>query len=200
MPKIKAGSVAEHVARQEAAVFDAAITLFTERGFDAVSLGDIAAAVGLARNSLYRYFPDKAHILLRWFARELPAEVQRSRELLSGPEPARERIWRWAVARLDYAKTPEHALIANLSSVVPELDDAARAELADSHRQLQAPLDAALRDAGIRRPADRTVIAELIGALVLATAQQEAARDGMGRANHAARTHLRRAIDGLLAG
>jgi AcrR family transcriptional regulator len=200
MPKIKAGSVAEHVARQEAAVFDAAITLFTERGFDAVSLGDIAAAVGLARNSLYRYFPDKAHILLRWFARELPAEVQRARELLSGPEPARERIWRGAVARLDYAKTPEHALIANLSSVVPELDDAARAELADSHRQLQAPLDAALRDAGIRRPADRTVIAELIGALVLATAQQEAARDGMGRANHAARTHLRRAIDGLLAG
>lgn len=198
MPRIKAGSVAEHVAQQEAAVFDAAITLFTERGYDAVNLGDIAAAVGLARNSLYRYFPDKAHILLRWFARELPAEVQRSRELLSGPEPARERIQRWAIARLDYAKTPEHALIANLSTVVPELDDAARAELADSHRQLQAPLDAALHDAGIRRAADRSVIAELIGALVFAAGQLEAQAITEGTRSPA-RRQLRRAIDGLLA-
>jgi hypothetical protein len=125
--------------------------------------------------------------------------VQRSRALLSGPEPARERIWRWAIARLDYAKTPEHALIANLSSVVPELDDEARAALADSHRQLQAPLDSALHDAGIRRAADRTAIAELIGALVLATGQLEARAITEGTRSPA-RRHLQRAIDGLLAG
>ncbi len=33
MPRISAASVAEHVARQEQAVFDAAISLFTERGY-----------------------------------------------------------------------------------------------------------------------------------------------------------------------
>ena len=77
MPRITAGSVAEHVAQQERAVFDAAIALFTERGYSAVTLGDIAKEVGLARNSLYRYFPTKASILLRWYAEE--STMQRKR-------------------------------------------------------------------------------------------------------------------------
>jgi AcrR family transcriptional regulator len=203
MPRISAGTVAEHVAQQESAVFEAAIRLFAEHGFEAVSLGDIAAEVGLARNSLYRYFPDKAHILVRWFARELPAELERARTLLRGVEPPRERIHRWALANLDYAMTPEHALIAKLSSIVPDLDEQSRAELADAHRQLQAPLDAALRDAGLRRASDRRVVAGLIAALVLAASEQEAAlRRETGAARRgghsAARTHLLRAIDGLL--
>ena len=45
-----------------------------------MSMGEIAAEVGLARNSLYRYFPDKAHILLEWFRDELPRQAARSAE------------------------------------------------------------------------------------------------------------------------
>lgn len=194
MPRIAAGSVAEHVAQQEAAVFAAAIRLFGERGYDSVSLSDIAAEVGLARNSLYRYFPDKAHILLRWFARELPAEVARSRDALSGPEPVRERVQRWALDRLEYARTPEHALIANLTALIPDLDPQARAELAESHRLLQEPLDEALREAGLRRAEDRAVTAGLLTALVVGAAGQEAA----GRSRRAVRARLRRGIDALL--
>src|SRR5690606_10118161 len=76
VPRISAESVAAHVARQEAAVLDAAVRLFSERGYSEVTIGDIAAEVGLARNSLYRYFPDKDHILLAWFRRELPGQVR----------------------------------------------------------------------------------------------------------------------------
>ena len=79
MPQIKAASVAEHVAEQEQAVFTRAIRLFLERGYENVTLGDIGVGIGLARNSLYRYFPDKAHILLRWFQSELPRQVTRVR-------------------------------------------------------------------------------------------------------------------------
>ena len=52
MPRIKADTIADHVAQQRAAVLDAAVRLFTERGYAEVSLGDVAAEVGLARNSL----------------------------------------------------------------------------------------------------------------------------------------------------
>ncbi len=152
MPRIKANSISQHIAEQEAAVFAAAVRLFSERGYDNVTLADIAAEVGLARNSLYRYFPDKAHILVRWFEQELPRQVERSRELLAGPEPVRERIERWALATLDYADTPEHALAAELETLVPELDQQTRRQLADSHAQLNAPLDEALKEAGVESP------------------------------------------------
>jgi hypothetical protein len=43
VPRINADSVAEHVAQQEAAVFDAAMRLFVARGYADVSLAYIGA-------------------------------------------------------------------------------------------------------------------------------------------------------------
>ena len=172
MPRITAGSVAEHVAHQEQAVFDAAITLFTERGYSAVSLGDIAKAVGLARNSLYRYFPTKASILLRWYANEMPVQISRSAELLAGDDAPAQRIDRWATAQIEYARRPEHRLIAAVGEAAGDLDPEARAALAASHEQLMAPFDATLGDAGLSGPA-LTATADLLWNAVLAQARRE---------------------------
>lgn len=172
MPRISAANIAEHVARQEAAVFDAAVRLFVERGYHEVSLGDIAAEVGLKRNSLYRYFPDKAHILVRWFRLELPHQVARSEELLTGDDPPLDRLRRWTIAQLDYARTPEHTLVAALVDVAPQLDPETRAELADSHRGLMVPLTGVLAELGV--PVDeRSGVVDLLGGLVLAAARRE---------------------------
>lgn len=176
-------------------MFEAAIRLFNERGYAHVSLGDIAGEVGLARNSLYRYFPDKAHILVRWFRVELPEQAERSRQLLDGDDPPVERIERWVNDQLDYAAQPEHALIAALTDVAPNLDDETRAELADSHRQLLSPLTTTLADAGITAPADQAAVADLMGGLVLTAAQREA-RVGP---DPTVRARLMAAIRGLLS-
>ena len=65
MPKITGDSIAEHVAAQEAAVIAATVSLFAERGAGNVTIADIAAEVGLARTSVYRYFPTKGAIVAR---------------------------------------------------------------------------------------------------------------------------------------
>jgi AcrR family transcriptional regulator len=44
-------------------IFDQAINLFAENGFDAVSMQDIANAVGIKKASLYYYFQSKDQIL-----------------------------------------------------------------------------------------------------------------------------------------
>ncbi len=183
MPRITAGSVAEHVAQQERAVFDAAIALFIERGYRAVTLGDIAQEVGLARNSLYRYFPTKASILLRWYAEEMPTQIQRSIDLLAGDEPPAARIDRWATAQIDYAHQPEHRLIAALGEAAGDLDAAARHELAASHDQLMAPFHATLAEAGLAG-AEQTATADLIWNAVLTQARRElrSGEDPDGRA------------------
>ena len=195
MPRISAASVAEHVARQEQAVFDAAIGLFVARGYGAVTLADIAAEVGLARNSLYRYFPDKAHILLRWFRAELPAQVERATAVLGGDGPPRARIEAWVDDQLDYARQPEHDLIVALAEAAGDLEPEELAELADSHRQVLAPLDAALVEAGMADAGERGAVADLIGGLVLAAGQREAR---LGAADPEVRAQVGRALDGLL--
>lgn len=42
----------------------AALAMFTERGFDNVTVGEIAAEVGMAASTLYRHFPTKEHIVI----------------------------------------------------------------------------------------------------------------------------------------
>jgi AcrR family transcriptional regulator len=194
VPRITAASVAEHVAQQRAAVFDAAVGLFVAEGYANVSMGEIAAQVGLARNSLYRYFPDKAHILLEWFRDELPRQAARSAELLHGDGPPTERITSWALDQLDYARAPEHDLLAALPDLLAGADAETRVELAEAHREMLAPLDAALVDAGVTDAADRTVVAELIGGLVLAAGRCES--NGPDRR---ARARMRVAIEALVS-
>jgi AcrR family transcriptional regulator len=49
-------------------VSDIAITLFLEKGFDAVSVAEIAAAAGISKPTLFRYFPAKEDLVLHRFA------------------------------------------------------------------------------------------------------------------------------------
>ena len=172
MPRITAGSVAEHVAHQEQAVFDAAIALFTEHGYSHVTLADIAKEVGLARNSLYRYFPTKASILMRWYANEMPTQIQRSADLLEGDGAPADRITRWADAQIDYAHRPEHRLIAALGDLAGDLGPDARNELTASHQQLMAPFLDTLAEAGLTG-AELTATADLIWNAVLTQARRE---------------------------
>ncbi|MFJ6572358.1 TetR/AcrR family transcriptional regulator [Streptomyces sp. NPDC091292] len=50
------------------AVSDVAVALFLERGFDAVSVAEVAAAAEISKPTLFRYFPAKEDLVLHRFA------------------------------------------------------------------------------------------------------------------------------------
>ncbi|MER5493767.1 TetR family transcriptional regulator [Streptomyces sp. NPDC002490] len=49
-------------------VSDTAIALFLERGFDEVSVAEVAAAAGISKPTLFRYFPAKEDLVLHRLA------------------------------------------------------------------------------------------------------------------------------------
>jgi AcrR family transcriptional regulator len=46
-----------------ASLLDVAVQVFTERGYDGTSMGDLAQASGLSKSSLYHHFESKEHLL-----------------------------------------------------------------------------------------------------------------------------------------
>jgi AcrR family transcriptional regulator len=147
VPRITGPDIATHVAQQEAAVVRAAVSLFAERGYAAVTLADIAAEVGLARTSLYRYFPDKDHILLTWLRTEIDSLVERSEALAGADRPAIERLTDWFHLQLDYLEDPEHQVFATIAATMGTLGPTVRAELTAQHRRLYATVETIVADA-----------------------------------------------------
>jgi mycofactocin system transcriptional regulator len=91
------------------AIEEAAFALFEERGFEATTMDDIAAVVGVGRRTLFRYYPSKNDILwgqfdegLRGFAETFAA--------IPDDVPLAEAIREAIVAfnELDDAAVPQH--------------------------------------------------------------------------------------------
>ena len=147
MPKITAPTIAEHVRNQEQAILDAAAELFARQGVADTEMADIAHAVGLARPSLYRYFPDKDHILLAWFDREMAPAIARSREIVAGPGSVEERLSSWLDFQLDYVTHPDHQLVPRLGQEVGATSVAVQQAIAADHARLYATLRVLVEEA-----------------------------------------------------
>jgi AcrR family transcriptional regulator len=81
MARARNGVVAGEPPRERSEeVYAAALRLFTEKGYHATSMQDIAALVGLYKGSLYHYIGSKEELLVQVFERamrSLIAEVER---------------------------------------------------------------------------------------------------------------------------
>lgn len=172
MPRIKADNIAQHVAQQHAAVLDAAVALFVERGYNNVSLGDVAAEVGLARNSIYRYVPDKARLLVEWYRRVVPETIATWESATAGEGTPAQRLQRWAIAYLSWARSEEHQLVGPLTDALGSLDVEIRAEVAELHRSMMDVVARIVAEADV--PVDQIGgVVELMAGLVLGAARAE---------------------------
>jgi AcrR family transcriptional regulator len=73
--------------RTHDAVSAAAILMFLERGFDRVSVADIAAAAEVSKPTLFRYFPSKEDLVLHRFADHQGEAARVVRQRTAGQAP-----------------------------------------------------------------------------------------------------------------
>ncbi|MEU9101616.1 TetR family transcriptional regulator [Streptomyces sp. NPDC048361] len=85
-------------------VSDTAVALFLERGFDGVSVAEVAAAAGISKPTLFRYFPAKEDLVLYRFADhqdEAARVVAQGRSEGLAPLPALHTHFRHGLRRQD---------------------------------------------------------------------------------------------------
>ncbi|MEV0390555.1 TetR family transcriptional regulator [Nonomuraea sp. NPDC050643] len=73
--------------RVHEAISTAAITLFLERGFDEVPVTEIAAAAGVSKPTLFKYFPTKEDLVLHRIADHRAESARVVRERAEGERP-----------------------------------------------------------------------------------------------------------------
>lgn len=164
---------------------DAAIGLFSERGYEATSVEDIAEAAGVSLRTFFRYFTGKDDVL---FAKEMDAgrfltDLARQPR---GPAPV-EAIHRAYVEQppLSATDTQVHVLFHRAVGSSPTLQGRYLAGMRQFREDLAVAL--ATRD-GRRRATDADRLAASVGRTVLDHAY-------VGWLERGARGDLRRAVD-----
>ena len=149
MPRIDAPTVAAHHAMRHDAIVAAARETLVAEGVSAVTPAAVAAQAGLARTSVYQYYPSTGALV----AAAVEAIFAEANAVLSGVvgrvgDP-RERIHRYIAAALELAAR-NHGPFHPLSIV--DLPPMCRARVRELHEELLAPLHAAVEDLGVGDP------------------------------------------------
>jgi AcrR family transcriptional regulator len=92
MPRIFAPTVAQHRTETNERLLDAFGELLMKKGYDGVSLADVAGAVGLARTAIYNYFPDRETLLVAWTDREVARTIEALLREVEAAESSTEKL------------------------------------------------------------------------------------------------------------
>jgi AcrR family transcriptional regulator len=192
MPRINAATVAEHRARQRAALLDAARALLLDGGWPALRFGALATRAGLARPTVYSYFRTRDDLVVALCEAELPlvaADTERAVRRAGSP---RERLAGYVRAQLRAAgrSGPGGYRIAHALVDAP-LSDQTRKRVLELHRELMPSPVPLLEDLGHPYPA---LAATLLQALVNAAV---AAVDAGEPPHRVSRVTVRAILDGL---
>lgn len=173
MPRISAATVAEHHAQQRLALVRAARELLEGGDADAVTFAAVARSTGLARNSVYKYFPGRPELLAAVVEDAMPRWTEAIRAGMAAAHTPRERIAAYVSAQLELVRTGEHRIAQALAGVRDA--NLVRESAGRAHAELLTPLIGALTELGEDDPRRTAVL--LQGIVNAATTAIEAGDD-----------------------
>ncbi|OKL50647.1 TetR/AcrR family transcriptional regulator [Boudabousia marimammalium] len=92
MPKIMGHNLAEHRAQVRSRLFDALADLLREKGFDSITMAEIAAKAEVGRTAVYNHFPDKESLLLAFITEQTHQYAAKIQEALASVDDPIEKI------------------------------------------------------------------------------------------------------------
>ncbi|WP_225728459.1 MULTISPECIES: TetR family transcriptional regulator [unclassified Nocardia] len=166
----------EDAARTRAALIDAALRVFAERGYTATTLAAVSERAGVTRGAAYHHFTDKAALFLATVEEEWTRAAEPIWAHLDEPNvPPLERIRRYLVAfytALERDRRVRDILMITSYRVeaLPELDAGLRGKR-DMMRRWVSQLATVLSDAELRDGVDAdtaalAIVAQINGVIV----------------------------------
>lgn len=139
------------------AIADSAMSLFVERGFDHVTVGDVARHAGVSEKTVFNYFPTKEDI----FFDEVPERLEALGETVRGRQPGQS-----LVAAMHDHHTAQASRLASPGFVhfarVIEESPALQAKEVEVMAEFSDHLAATIREELRLHPADAQIAANLL--------------------------------------
>ncbi len=139
-----ARTVGSNGARTAQAIRQAGVQLIYKHGYEAMSLRQLAAEVGLQSGSLYKYFDNKQSLLFDIVRDHMEDLIMRAEAALGDVEAPLDRLKVFVDFHLRYHMTRNaHVFIANME--IRSLDEEHRAVVVGMRQRYEAMLEDALR-------------------------------------------------------
>lgn len=140
-----ARTVGSNGVRTAQAIRQAGVKLIYQHGYEAMSLRQLAAEVGLQSGSLYKYFDNKQSLLFDIVRDHMDDLMGKADEALAGLTDPMERLKAYVGFHLRYHMSRKaHVFIANME--IRSLEDEHRGEVVAMRRRYEGLLDTILRD------------------------------------------------------
>ncbi|MGV1010226.1 MAG: TetR/AcrR family transcriptional regulator [Dermatophilaceae bacterium] len=151
MPKIDAPTVAEHRARVQARLVDAAEAILRAGPSQQLTAGAVSSGAGIARNSIYRYVDSVDDLRTMVVQRYLPDWLDAVAAEMGAATTPEERVVTWVAANLQQAARTGHGWLMEAARAHPQaasVDDA----VAQAHAGMRDTLTEAWSDLLATRP------------------------------------------------
>jgi AcrR family transcriptional regulator len=146
---------------QHTALLDAARTLLDEGGFAALTFPGLAQRTGLARSSVYEYFPSRAAVVEELCAVDLPVWVAEVEDAMAASDDPAQKIAAYVRRQLELVGDRRHRVVVAIST--GELAPDARERIRAAHGRIVELVVSALADLG---HADPMLVASLVQGMV----------------------------------
>ncbi|MEU3740942.1 MULTISPECIES: helix-turn-helix domain-containing protein [unclassified Streptomyces] len=142
--------MAEHRSMQRGALLDAARSLLSEGGTEALTFPALAERTGLARSSVYEYFRSRAAVVEELCEVDFPVWAAEVSAAMEGADSAEGKVEAYVRRQLDLVGDRRHRAVVAISAA--ELDAGAREKIRAAHGGLVAMIGEALRELGHAEP------------------------------------------------
>jgi len=92
MPKISGRTLGEHREKTRGRLMAALDALIAERGFEAVSMSDVAERSGIRRTTIYNHFADKEDLLIAFVEATTSKHLAATKTMLEGVDSSIDRL------------------------------------------------------------------------------------------------------------
>lgn len=142
--------MAEHRTMQRQALLDAARSLLSEGGTEALTFPALAERTGLARSSVYEYFRSRAAVVEELCAVDFPVWAAEVEAAMQAADTAEGQIEAYVRSQLALVGDRRHRAVVAISA--GELDAGAREKIRAAHGGLVTMVGAALAALGHAEP------------------------------------------------